>query len=123
VAKTAVLRRVEVPRVLAGCRCAIVAGRTESKNLVVIYGCRRHPEVGAVAVLADIGCLHMRRAFASRVAAVMTAEAIVHYIHMVKIRGQPGGRRMTIVTVIAAADMCRVFAGRGDAVMTGAAGA
>ena len=123
VAKTTVLRRVEVPRVLAGRRCAIVAGRTGSKDLVVVYGHRRHPEVGAMAVLADIGCLHMRRAFASGVGAVMTAEAIVHYIHMVKIRGQPGDRRMTIVTVIAAGDMRGVFTGRGDAIMAGAAGA
>ncbi len=123
VAKTAVLRRVEVPRVLAGCRCAIVAGCTGAKYLVVVYGRRRHPEVGAVAVLADIGCLHMRRAFASGVGAVMTAEAIVHYIQMVEIRGQPGDRRMTIVTVIAAGDMRGVFAGRRDAVMAGAASA
>lgn len=123
VAKTAVLRRVEVPRVLAGCRCAIVAGRTGSEDLVVVHGRRRHPEVGAVAVLADIGRLQMRRAFAGGVGAVMTAEAIVDDVHMVKIRGQPGDRRMTIVTVIAAGDMPGVFAGRSDAVMAGAAAA
>jgi hypothetical protein len=42
---------------------------------------------------------------------------------MVEIRGQPGDRRMTIVTVIAAGDMRGVFTGRGDAIMAGAAGA
>ena len=77
-----------------------------------------HPDVGIVAILANVGRLDMRRALASRIRAVMATGAVVHNIDMVKIGRQPGDRRVAVVTIIAAGDMCRVLAGGRDTVMT-----
>ncbi len=123
VAKTAVLRGIEMPRVLAGCCRAVMAGRTGAKNLVVVHRRHRRPDVGTVTVLADVGCLHVSGALASGIAAVMAAEAIVDDIGVVEVRGCPCNGGMAVVTVIATGDVRRVFAGRLDAVMTGTASA
>lgn len=65
----------------------------------------------------------MRRVFACGVGAVMAVRTVADDIHVIKIRWYPAGRRMTIITIIATVQVSRVFAGRGDAIMTGAAGA
>ena len=85
--------------------------------------CRNwRPDDRAVAVLADVGGLHMRRAFAGGLRAVMTAETVVDDVGMVERRRRPRDRRMAVVAIVAAADMCRVFAGRKQTVVTGATG-
>ena len=116
-----VLRGIEVARVLAGGYCAVVAGRTRSKNLIMVHGSHRFPDGRAVAILADVGRLHMQRALAGGFGAVVAAEAIVHDVDVVEVGGQPRDCRVAVIAVIAASDMRRVFAGRNCAVMTGAA--
>ncbi len=123
VAQTTVLRGIEVPWIHAGSLRAVVAGRTGAQDLVVVDCRHRRPDGAAVAVLADVGCLHMRGALAGRVGAIVTAEAIVDDVGMVEVRGCPCNGRMAVITVIATGDVGRVFAGRLDAVMAGTASA
>ena len=123
VTEAAVLRRVEVPRVLACCLCAVVAGRAGSKYLVVIYIDRGRPYIRAVAILANLGCLYVQRTLASRVATVVTTTAVIHDIDVIEVRGHPGGRRVTVIAVIAAGNVGRVFAGGRNTIVAGIAGA
>ena len=83
--QTAVLCSIEVTRVLAGCCRTVVAGRTGAKDLVMVHRGCRHPSVGSVAILADIGCGDMCRAFARGVRAVMAAKAIIDDVDVVEI--------------------------------------
>ncbi len=109
-------------RVFANGRNAIVAGIAGASNLCVIDNVHGHPDVGRMAVFADIRGLYVGRVFARRVGAIMTAGAIASDVHMIEICRQPADGGMTIITIIAAVDVRRGFAGRGYAVMTDAAG-
>lgn len=57
--------------VFAGGICAVVAGTATSQDLGVIHGYCRHKHIRAVAVFANIGRLHVRRASADGVRTVM----------------------------------------------------
>lgn len=118
-----VLRGIEVARVLSGCRSAIVARRTGAKNLVVIHRCNGRPNRCAVAILADVSCLDVRRTLADGIGAVVATNTVIHDVDVVEVGGQPRDCRVAVIAVVAAGDMRRVFAGRNCAVMTGAAGA
>lgn len=74
-----------------------------------------------MAVFADIGRLNMREVLARSVGAVVAAGAIARDIDVIEIRGQPGNRRVTVITIGAARNMLCILAGRSYAVMTGAA--
>jgi len=65
----------------------------------------------------------MPGALARRIGAVVTAGTIVDDVGVVKRRGSPCNRRMAVVAVITTVDMCRMFAGRGYAIVAGATGA
>ena len=54
-AQAAVLRSIEVPRIHPGSGRAVVAGRAGAQDLIVIDGNYRCPDIGTVAILADIG--------------------------------------------------------------------
>jgi len=58
---------------------------------------------------------------ANGIGAVVATHAVVHDVDVVEVGWQPGNCRMAVVAIIAAGDMGWVFAGRYDAVMTGAA--
>lgn len=120
-AHATVLRGIEVARVLSGGRSAIVAGRTGTENLVVIHRCNRRPNCCAVAILADVCRLDVGRSLTDRIGAVVATKAVVHDVDMVEVGGQPRDCRVAVIAVNATADMRWVFAGRYDAVMTGAA--
>ncbi len=120
-AAAAVQRRIEVPRILPGRLRAVVTGRTGTQYLVVVHRGYRRPYDGAVAVLTDVGGLHMRGSLARRVSAVVTAGAIVDDICVIERRRRPRNRRVAVVAVIAAADMCRMLAGRRYTIVTGSA--
>lgn len=86
--------------------------------------CRdRNPGVGTVAVLADVGRLHMRRTLAGGVGAIVTTNAIVDDVGVVKVGGSPGDRCMTVIAIDTTRDMSRVLASCRNTVMTGAASA
>ena len=79
--------RHEVPRVLAGRRVAVMAGRTGAEHLGVVDRCYRYPGDRGVAVLADVCRQDMRRVLARRVRAVMAADAVVGDIGVVEVAG------------------------------------
>ena len=123
VAQTAFLGRIEVTRVLACSRRAVVTRGTGSQYLRVIDRQYWRPYRWAVAVRADVRCLWVLCALAGCISTVMAAHAVAGDVRMVEIRRQPGDRRMTVIAVIAARNMRRVFAGCDDTVVTGSAGA
>lgn len=110
-------------RILAGCCKAIMTGTAGTHDLRMVYGIYRRKYVGIVAVLADVCGRDVRRGFAGGLGTVMAAHAVTGDIDVVKIRRYPSCGRMTVIAVVAAVNMCRGLAGRGDAIMTGAAGA
>ena len=59
--------------------------------------------------------------FAGRDGAVVTADAVTTYVRMIEIRRQPGDCSVAIVAVVAARDVCRMFARGRGAVVTGSA--
>ena len=76
----------------------------------MVYRSYRRPDVGAVAILADIGCLHVCRALAGRIGAVVTTGAIVDDVGMVEVSRYPGDCCMTVVAVVATGDVRGVLA-------------
>ena len=76
-----------------------------------------------MAVFADVAGLNMRLGLAGCLGTVMAAEAIARDVDVIEVRGQPAGRRMTVVAVVATSDMRRVLTCSRQAVMTGAAAA
>lgn len=77
--------------VLAGCDNAVVARAASTDNLGVIHGVCWHPDIGIVAVFANLRCQNMRRVFASYLYAVVAACAIAGDTNVIEIRGQPPG--------------------------------
>jgi len=70
-----------------------------------------HPANGRMAFIALGRCLDMRAILAFRRAAVVaTGTATRAHIDMIEHRGQPGIRRVTIVTDVAAGDVIRCLA-------------
>ena len=121
-AQATVLRRIEVPRIHAGGRSAIVAGCARAQDLGVINGNDGRPDICAVAIFADVGRLRVQWTLAGRVCSVMAADTIVDNIGVIEIRWQPGDSGMAVIAIIAAGDMRRVFADGYHTVMTRAAG-
>lgn len=76
-----------------------------------------------MACLAHIGGLHVRRAFAGGVGAVVTAETVVYDVRVVERRRRPRNGRMTVVAVVATGDVRRMLTGCCHSVMAGTAGA
>ena len=48
----------------------------------------------------------------------MAADTIAEDVHVVEIRGQPGGGKVTIVAGVSACNVRRVFSGCGETVVT-----
>ena len=120
-AKATVLRCIEVPRILAGSRSAIVAGCARTQHLGVINVNDGRPDICAVAVFADVGRLRVQWPLAGRVCSVMAAGTIVDNIGVIEIRWQPGDSSMAVIAIIATGDMRWVFANGYHTVMTRAA--
>ncbi len=74
-------------RVLTSRGDAIMTGATAAQHLGVVDGNCWLPYRRAVAVLANIRCLNMRRAFASCICTVMAGHTVARDIGMVEIRG------------------------------------
>ena len=64
-----------------------------------------------MAILTNIRCLNVDRAFACGIAAVVAPDAIADVICMVEYRRYPGGSVVTVVALIAGHDMSRCFSG------------
>jgi hypothetical protein len=101
---------------------AVMARPASADNLCVIDGECRYPHVRVVAVLANISCLNMGRTLARCFDTVMAAGTITGNTDMIEVSGQPSGRRMAVVTIIAGRDMRRMFASGRCAVVARATG-
>ncbi len=117
VAYATVLRRDEVPLVLARRLHAVVARCTGPDDLVVIDGEYRAPRGGAMAVLADIGRQDVRRVLPGCVDAVVAADAVVCDVDVIEICRCPGHGRVAVIAVVAARDVRRMLAGRDDTIV------
>ena len=113
----------QVSWILPGRRYAIVTRATSADDLSVVNGVDWRPNVGVMAIFADVACLNVCEILARRGAAIVAANAVIHKIRMVEVRGQPANGRVTVVAIITAGDMCRVFTDGRDAIMTGSTGA
>ena len=122
VAVVAVVPACDMGRMFAGRDDTIMAGAATAKHLSVVDGICRRPYSRRMTVFADIGRQSMCRVLACGIRAVMAVDAVTRVIHMIEVRRQPGYARMTVVTVIAAAYVGRVLAGRRHAIVTGATG-
>ena len=122
VAVIAGIAAVDMRWVLADSRCSVMTGITGANDLRVINGEHRHPDVGRVAVFANIRGLDVSWRLTCRIGTVMAAGAITRDIHVIKIRGQPANRGMTVVTVNSTVYMRRGLPGRYHTVMTRSAG-
>ena len=118
----AVVTARNMGRVLAGRGDAVVAAIACTPYLRVIDGHDRCPQVGRVAILADVRCPHVSRVLTGCVRAVVAAHTVSGNVHVIEICRQPGDSAVAIIAGIAARQVSRVLAGRGDAVVAGTAG-
>lgn len=121
VADATVLLGVEVTLILAGRRNAVVARSARAQDLRMVDPDNGRPPYRAVAVLTDIGCLGMGCVLTRCIRAVVATEAIAGDIHVIEVGRYPADCRMAVVAIVAAGDMCRVFAGGNRAVVAGRA--
>jgi len=108
---------------LAGCDIAIVTGFAGTNYLGVIDDYRRRPNVHAMTIFTNRGCLNMCDVLASRIGTVMAVHTIAGDGRMVKIGWRPANGRVAVVAVIATGEVRRMFASRCDPIVTGAAAA
>lgn len=107
----------DMSRVFADGSDTVMARATSTDYLGVIDREYGRPNCRVMAIFADIGGLHMRWVLASRLRAVMTADAIANNIYMIKIRRYPDGCDVTVVAGVAAVNVGLVLAGCAYAVM------
>lgn len=115
--------RHEVPWIPASCGDAVMAGRAGTEHLGVVDPYHRDPRDGVMAILTNIGRLHVTGSLTGRVGPVVAAETVACDVYVIEVRREPCERRMAVIAVVAARDMRRVFAGRDRAVVAGEASA
>ena len=122
VAIIAVVTTREMSGMLSGGSDAIVTRPTAAEHLCMVHqvGWRKGHRV--MAVLANIGGLHVRRVLAGRIGAVMAAGTVAADVDVIKVCGHPAIAGMTIVTGVAARNVGRVFARCDIAVVAGLTG-
>jgi len=118
----AIVATGDMRRVLACRNDAVVAGAAGTDNLGVVHGVSRNPDIGVMAVFANFRGQNVCRVFAGRLNTVVAARAVAGDTYVIKIRGQPAGCRMAVITIITARDMRWVLACCCSAVVARAAG-
>lgn len=113
----------DVGRCFSGRRHAIVARATGSENLCVIDRVRRCPDVGIVAILANVCSLNMRGVLAGCIRAVVAIDAGIRDVGVIEVRGEPADGGMAVVAIFTACDMGRRLASGRHAIVAGTAGA
>lgn len=108
---------------LPGCREAVMTGATGSGYLGMVDDVHRRKRIRVVAVFTYVGCCYVSWVFSGCIRAVVAARTTSRDIDVVEVGGYPARGRMTIVAGVAAVQVSRVLASRGDTVMTRAAGA
>ena len=121
-AVVAVIAAGDMRWVLAGGNDAIVTGAASADYLRVVHRVSRNPDIGVMAVFANICCQNVCRVFAGRFDAVVAAYAIAGDADVIEICRQPTGCRMAVIAIIAARDMRWMLACGRRAVMARTAG-
>ena len=97
---------------VADSRDAVVARTASADHLGVIDGDDGRPYCRAMTIFTDIRCLHVCRVLASRLSAVVTADAVAEDANVIEIGRHPTDRRMTVIAGITAGNVSRILAGR-----------
>ena len=118
----AVVAALDVICRFAGGCCVIVTANACPIHIIMINLNRRLPSAVAVAILTQIGCVHMGRALAGDRIAIMAAGATAVRIVMVKVGGYPAGRGMADETILRNWDVIRIDAGSRGAVVAAVTG-
>lgn len=103
--------------VFAAGRDAVVTGSAGAQHLRVINRDRRFERRCAVAILADVGRLHVRRTSARSADAIVTTDTVSDDTGMIVYGREPGGDIMAVVTLIAGGNVSGRFTGRLNAVV------
>jgi len=85
----------------------------------MINGVDRCPQIGIVAIFADIRGRDMRLIFSRRVDAIVTTGTIGNNIDVIKIGRSPCHRGVTVIALTAGSDVSRIFPCGYGAVVTG----
>ena len=72
--------------IFSGCGHAIVTRATGTDDLSMVDGADRCPDVGGVAVLADITRLNVCEVLARRIVAVVAVNAVIRDIYVIEVR-------------------------------------
>ena len=100
VAVVAIIPARDMRRVFTGRRSAVVAGAAGAQHLSVIDRRGRRKGDCAVAVLANIGGLHVCRALPCRGSTVVAAHAVSSDACVIEYGREPGAHSMAIVTLV-----------------------
>jgi len=60
-----------------------------------------YPDIGCMAILADVGGLDVSRVLARGIGAVVATGAIACDVDVIEIGGQPASGRMTVFAIVA----------------------
>ena len=104
-------------RVLAGGHGAVVAGSARADDLQMVDRVGGRPDQVVMAILAEVGRIDVSGTLARCLDTVMAARTVVDDIGVIEVGRNPRVGRMAVVTIVAAADMCRVLACRDGAVV------
>ena len=89
VAIVAVFAAGDMRWVLAGRRDAVVTRSTGPDDLRMVNVERRHPCVGGVTILANVGCLNVVQILAGRIGAIVATGTVTRDIDVIEVSRQP----------------------------------
>lgn len=107
-----------VRSVLSSCRDAIVTGATGAEHLRVVDGHYWLKRYGAMAVLANVCCLHVGGTLADGAGAIVATDAVRNDICVVEDGWQPGRHIVAVIALVPGRYVTRRFPGRLKAVVT-----
>jgi hypothetical protein len=73
-------------RVFSGCGDAVVTRAASTDDLSVVDSANRCPDIGGVAVFADIARLNVREILACGICTVVAVNAVVRNVRVIEIR-------------------------------------
>lgn len=94
----AIITTRNMRRMFTGRGITVVAGSAATEDLRMIHGVDWHPDIAVVAVLTNVCSLDVSRILAGRCDAVVAVDAITNDAGVIKIGGQPPGRRVAVFT-------------------------
>ena len=86
VAVVAIRAARNVSRVFANCCDTVMTGAAFAQNLHMVDSKRGCPDIGVVAVFADVGRQNMRWTFARGLDTVVAANTVACYVYVIKVR-------------------------------------